>query len=718
MRKTSITLAAFEVLRSMKMAKALLVLAPLRVIYTSWPNEVRKWQDFEHLSVGLLHGKNKDAVLKEAHDVYLCNYEGLPWLLEQMAGMKMLPFDVLVADECFVTGTMVTTPAGAQAIETLKVGDFVLTSAGPQKVLKLSARKAQTAVKLKLSSGAEITCTEEHPFFTDKGWLCAKDTENANLYGTADLSNLQDRVLRAPEQNSLWYWESMLLEVLRSEEKVSRQPKLQRNYCHRILKGTCWQAIVEQGQSLVYRGAQKVVGLWEDAKSRVYAATRGERHWFDKARGAAGDGTASTVYLELPNSIGPKARRLSYKLQSRLWEPRSKASDRGGWRHAQQPSGKDQRPEKNYKIGRTWVDSVTHFKPTGGLDVWNLEVENTPNYFANGYLVHNCTKLKNSGGKRFRLLKPWLKHFKRRYILTGTPMANGLLDVFGQAYVMDSGATFGPYITRFREEFFYPSGFGGYDWRPKQGTEDAIHARLAPRCFYAHDEDWLQLPALIEKDIEVELPPKAKAIYDQMENALRLEFQSGKVTAANTGVASMKARQLANGGVYIDGQEEKWENVHDAKTEAVKDLIEELSGQPALVTYDFRHDLERLKAALGQDTPHIGRGGVSPAKLPELIASWNRGEVPVIIVSAQSMAHGVDGLQQAGRAVIWHSLTYNYDDYYQLIRRLQRSGQEERVLVAHIIAKDTIDRAILAAVRAKDKGQRSMFAALKNYWAE
>ena len=99
MRKTSCTLAAFEVLRGMKMAKAMLVLAPLRVCYTSWPQEVRKWTDFEHLSLGVLHGKDKAKVLSAKHDVYVLNYEGLPWLVEQLSKLDKMPFDMLIIDE-------------------------------------------------------------------------------------------------------------------------------------------------------------------------------------------------------------------------------------------------------------------------------------------------------------------------------------------------------------------------------------------------------------------------------------------------------------------------------------------------------------------------------------------------------------------------------------------------------------------------------------------
>ena len=430
LRKTSIVLAAFDILKSKHLAKALLVIAPLRVCYSTWPGEIAKWNEFNHLSIGILHGPNKDDVLKEKHDVYVINYEGLKWLFfHALPRLKTWPFDVLIADE--------------------------------------------------------------------------------------------------------------------------------------------------------------------------------------------------------------------------------------------------------------------------------------------------STKLKAINTQRFKIIKPELNKFARRYILTGSPTANGLMNLFGQCFVMDSGESLGKYITRFRAEFFYQTGFGGHEYKPKANAEEQIYERLAPRVFYAHEQDWVQLPPLIEKDIIVELPTEAKLQYLKMEKAFKLKFEAGEVTAVNAAVMSMKCRQIANGGIYLDsepGIERAWQHIHEAKTEAVMDLIDELSGQPAIITYDFLHDLERLKNALGKDTPHIGSNGLSPSKLPELIRSWNRGEIPYILVHPQSMSHGVDGLQEAGRAVIWHSLTWSLENFEQLIRRLYRSGQQERVTVARIIAKGTIDEAIVQALDRKEKGQMGLLNALKEYW--
>lgn len=49
--KTSITLAAFKILKKCGFASKMLIIAPLRPCYSVWPAEVKKWEQFSGLSV-------------------------------------------------------------------------------------------------------------------------------------------------------------------------------------------------------------------------------------------------------------------------------------------------------------------------------------------------------------------------------------------------------------------------------------------------------------------------------------------------------------------------------------------------------------------------------------------------------------------------------------------------------------------------------------------
>lgn len=103
--KTAITLAAFDILRRKKLARKMLVIAPLRPCYLVWPAEIEGWKDFSHLRYSILHGRNKEEALEADADVYIINPEGLDWLLGSKNGgldmrrWRALGFDTLAIDE-------------------------------------------------------------------------------------------------------------------------------------------------------------------------------------------------------------------------------------------------------------------------------------------------------------------------------------------------------------------------------------------------------------------------------------------------------------------------------------------------------------------------------------------------------------------------------------------------------------------------------------------
>lgn len=342
-------------------------------------------------------------------------------------------------------------------------------------------------------------------------------------------------------------------------------------------------------------------------------------------------------------------------------------------------------------------------------------------------VIDESTRFKHTSTQRFKELKPHLGRFRRRYILTGSPAPNGLLDLFGQIYLLDQGNALGRFITHYRMSFFDSTGYGGYTWVPKDDAESRIYKKLGPLVLRMDATDHLDLPPLIYNKVEVDLPPDARKAYDTMDELLIAAINDETVTAANLAAASIKCRQIANGGIYLDSlgtdfarrravaRSRRWRNIHDSKTEAVAELVEELNGKPALIAYEFQHDLERLRAALGKDVPHLG-GGVSAVQQAKIEKAWNAGELPILLAQPQSVAHGLN-LQGVGAAVIWHSLTWDLENYEQLIRRIWRQGQRDRVVVHHVVARDTVDAAIMGALRSKDRTQRALLGALKSYAA-
>jgi SNF2 family DNA or RNA helicase len=333
------------------------------------------------------------------------------------------------------------------------------------------------------------------------------------------------------------------------------------------------------------------------------------------------------------------------------------------------------------------------------------------------------SRMKHVDTNRFKLLKPLLPLFKRRWGLTGSPVANGLLDLFGQCYTLDLGKALSPFITHYRANYFFRLPNDVFTWRPIPGAEDKIFIRLKNLALRMAAEDYIKMPQVIVKDIFVDLPDAARSVYEDMENDLLTVIDDKTFTAVNAGVASMKCRQIVNGAIYRDDAlavpllrpkigKREWVEIHDQKIEALLNLIAELNGRPLFIAYEFKHDLARLLKALGKNTPNLG-SGVSTNVFKEIERKWNNGEIPVLLGHPQSVAHGLN-LQHSGGYICWFSLTWNYELYDQFNRRVIRQGNESgHVFVYHIIARNTIDRVVYYALQHKHQFQQRLFTALK-----
>lgn len=97
--KTVTTLTALDNLSLIDDVYPMLVLAPLRVARSTWPEEVAKWDHLKHLRVSAITGTamQRERALAVKADIYTMNFDNLVWLAETVG--EDWPFKTVVADE-------------------------------------------------------------------------------------------------------------------------------------------------------------------------------------------------------------------------------------------------------------------------------------------------------------------------------------------------------------------------------------------------------------------------------------------------------------------------------------------------------------------------------------------------------------------------------------------------------------------------------------------
>lgn len=334
---------------------------------------------------------------------------------------------------------------------------------------------------------------------------------------------------------------------------------------------------------------------------------------------------------------------------------------------------------------------------------WLIEKSGIPFDF-DMVVIDELSSFKNHQSKRFRSLLKARPKVKRIIGLTGTPSANGLMDLWAEFRLLDLGERLGRFIGQYRTTYFKPDKRNGqviFSYKPLPDAEEAIYSRISDITISMKSTDHLLMPELVSSQYEVQLSDDERVRYDELKRDLILQLPDGDITAANAAALTGKLCQLANGAIYSDnGDTIKF---HDRKLDALEDLIEAANEKPVLVAYWFKHDLQRIKK----------RFTVREIKSSQDIADWNARKIQVAVIHPASAGHGLN-LQSGGSTLIWFGLTWSLELYQQTNARLWRQGQSSKtVIILHLITKGTIDEQILKSLSEKNLTQQSLIDAVK-----
>jgi SNF2 family DNA or RNA helicase len=330
-------------------------------------------------------------------------------------------------------------------------------------------------------------------------------------------------------------------------------------------------------------------------------------------------------------------------------------------------------------------------------------------------VIDELSSFKSAKATRFKALRIVRPKIKRVVGLTGTPVPNGLLDLWPQLYLLDMGERLGKTLTGYRERYFTPgkrNGYVVYDYKLREQDEllgqniyeKEIYEKIGDICISMKAQDYLDLPERIDRNISIRLSPKIKSQYDEFEKKQILALEDlDDISAVNAAALTNKLLQFSNGAVY--NHEGDWFEVHKEKLEALEEIIETSAGHPVLVFYSYRHDKERIMKYLKNYNPQELTNSA-------MIARWNNKEISVMLAHPASAGHGLN-LQAGGNIIVWFGLPWSLELYLQAIKRLDRQGQTQVVINHRLITKGTMDEDVLAVLDRKASGQEALLQAVK-----
>lgn len=326
-------------------------------------------------------------------------------------------------------------------------------------------------------------------------------------------------------------------------------------------------------------------------------------------------------------------------------------------------------------------------------------------------VIDELSSFKSYKSERFKAMRGARVYLKRLVGLTGTPAPNGLIDLWPQIYLMDRGMRLEKTITRYREKYFRPGRTNGnavYSYDLLSDSEFLIHKKIEDICISMKASDYLEMPMRTDNYIKLIMPEALRKKYVDFEKEKVLDLfnqdnGSTEVNVVNAAALSNKLLQFANGAIYDENRNVY--PIHDIKLDALKEIIDDANGQPVLVAWTYQFDRDRILEYLKKYNPRELKGDKD-------IKDWNEGKVQVMLAHPASAGHGLN-LQAGGHIIVWFGQTWSLELYQQFNGRLYRQGQQDHVIIHHLILEGTHDEDVIKALHAKDKKQDSLMNSIK-----
>jgi len=739
--KTGATLTALRDLFDTLEASRVLVIAPLRVATDTWPDDIERWAHTRCLSYAVCVGteaQRKYALQKKA-DITIINRENLVWLARQIGTATNWPWDTVIVDE----SSMFKAGKKRTAKTKVKGKDGVVRTRPGGKMTRFgvlaAARKKIDRIVLLTGTPGELEDLWGQIYLLDQGKRLGDNRDafigrwfEKNEYTRAitPRSNAHDEIMRAigdimvslPPLDLVPDPVFVPVRVQLSDKTMVEYKRFQRTLVSELHDVEAVNAGVLTNKLLQFCIAEYTPVLTSRGWVSIQDVTPSDKVW---------DG------LEWVNCQGSifKGEREIVECWGVNMTPDHKVLTSEGWRTAEYiiygGSGeKSYRPEvrlpDGYRSGRQHGYEVAKSAVAVSLRVRggsSSSKPKSPQQQSSAAKILRLSAWKSSLGGTFRRTHDdrtaSLAYLDADEAALSQSTAQGLRELRGTRH-RHAGS-----LVRFVQRIL-----GGNEDRLRRSFDDRAERRESAvqqaelplgdlgravgeqarydicrqpmGADYAKGgvgSQWNSLRNSIQADgaralRERNVRSRRLPVYDLINCGPRSRFV---VMAAD---GSPVIVHNCNGAMYReDGTVAA---VHDEKLKALDDLIEQANGEPVLVFYGFKFDLEQIR----KRHPNA----VVLNESDSAVKDWNEGNIKILLAHPASCAHGLN-MQYGGHICIWFGLTWSLELYLQANARLPRPGQKHVVAIYQIIAEGTVDERVLSALGQKEATQNGIIEA-------
>lgn len=288
---------------------------------------------------------------------------------------------------------------------------------------------------------------------------------------------------------------------------------------------------------------------------------------------------------------------------------------------------------------------------------------------------------RNARAERSKLARLLAKNRSYVWGMTGSPTPSAPTDAFGLAWLItpkDAPRSF----VQFRQDTMVQ--ISQFRWVPRRDAAETVAKVLQPSVRFTLDEI-VELPEVIEREIEVPIGDRQRAVYDALRDHASALLREGTVTAANGGVVFTKMLQASIGWVYGDEDRKIFALDNQDRIDALLDIIDSAE-RKVIVFSPFKSATAGISAAL---TKHK----IEYAEVTGDTTAKERGEIfrffqdtdkyKVLNAHPECMAHGLT--LTAADTIVWFGPVTKLETFEQANARIRRVGQAHKQQIIKLV---------------------------------
>jgi len=323
------------------------------------------------------------------------------------------------------------------------------------------------------------------------------------------------------------------------------------------------------------------------------------------------------------------------------------------------------------------------------------------------FATDESTCVKEPKAKRSKESYIWSTKARIRRIMTGTPVTQSPLDLWGQSMMLGKHTLGFSSFFSFRNTFEVREPLYLGPQRTIMVTKgyknlDQLNRILDSFSDQVYKKDVLDLPEKVYKKHVVPLAPEQQKLYDQMRDEAMLEIEGHEVEVTTVLAQIVKLHQIACGQLKVG--ENEYVSIENNRIEALETILEDFSGK-AIIWANYRQTLVDVVAALrkkfGNEAVVHYYGGTSADERDYAYRAFQDPASPVrfFVANAQSAGYGLT--LTAASLVVYYSNGYNLEHRLQSEDRAHRIGQNKSVTYIDLVSPDTVDERIIDVLRSK-----------------